>query len=95
MTMEATTNIQSETSNPISFGISEIGQETPAKIKLIYRWLMFLSLVWTMAVQPRVTCIPAEWQYNIDSILLIANNGIYFFCNCFGYANPGQNNSKK
>lgn len=74
----------------IQFGVGQMATETPAKIKAIYRTLMFLSLMWVMAIEPRFPQISEHVKYIIDSSLSIANYGIYFFCNCFGYAPPEQ-----
>ena len=75
--------------NKISFGIGQIKNETPGPLKLIYRWIMFLSLLWKI-VQPQFPAIPAAASHHIDSVLVMGIPAIYLFCQCFGLVPPGQ-----
>jgi len=71
----------------ISFTSDNFNQQTPGFIKVIYRSLMFVTLMWAMAIEPRMT-IPVNIAHDIDAWAIIANFGIYYFCQCFGFKQP-------
>ena len=77
----------------LTLGVSNLATDTPPKIKLVYRWLGFFSLVWLAAIEPRFPSIPATVLHAVDSWLAIANFGIYAFCNCFGYKAPDSDDT--
>lgn len=72
----------------IQFGTDQVGVETPPQIKLIYRWLMFISAIWFMAIDPRLPDLSEHIKYVIASWIGGGNIAIYAFCNCFGYKCP-------
>ncbi len=77
------------TDNKIVFGASQFGKETPKWIATIYRVVMFLTLLWMTAIEPRVG-LSDQLAHNIDVLLAISSISIYLFCQCFGYKAPDQ-----
>lgn len=72
-----------------SIGLSSdnYNKPTPNGVKLIYRTLGFLSIMWIGTIEPRVN-IPLQLAHNIDISLIMGLAAIYQFCRYFGYAQP-------
>lgn len=74
----------------ISFGLDQTNKPTPGFIKLIYKTLMFCTLMWQVGIEPRFQQIPEHTRYLTITYLSLASLGLYFFCQCFGYSQPDK-----
>lgn len=74
----------------LTFGLDQMGKETPKSIKLIYRLTMFFSAMWAFFTMSKFCTISDHANAQVLALLGLINFGIYNFCQCFGFKCPEQ-----
>ena len=75
--------------------MQHLGSDTPSQVKGFYRAVIFISMFWTMTVEPRMPGLSEHLKYIIDSFLTMGSGGIYFICQFFGWSVPTADELKK
>lgn len=77
--------------NPkVTLSLSNLKADTPKSIKTIYRTIMYLSSVFSLASVAGLIPLGEHALFLINGWVAFSNAAIYQFCQMFGYASETQ-----